>query len=324
MKRPAPLTAALAALAILATFAIGLIVGMEITRKPAAAQAAAAGDEAGWSPVPRELLQYRLRLRIPLPMEQPRGFAVGLDGALLVCGDRSLVVVDRSGTSKARWALEGAPRCVAVDGKGRVYVGMEDHVVALNPASGAMASWPDLGSQAIITSIAAAGSKVFVADAGNQMLLCFDTGGKLLSIVDRGFNLPSPFLDVGTSPDGTIWATNSGAHRVLRYSADGRPAGGWGEASALIDGFIGCCNPVHLAVLPCGSIVTSEKGVPRVKVYEPGGRLEAVVAGPRDFPPGTTTLAVATRKAHGGEVLVLVPAERAIRVYCHSEEGGDD
>jgi len=325
MKRPTLLTIALTAFAVAATFVIGLVVGGEITRRPAAAQPAAiTGDEAGWSPIPRELMQYRLRLRVPLPLEQPRGFAVSEDGTVFACGDRSLVVVDRSGTPKDRFPLDGAPRCVAVGGARTVYVGMEDHVVAVDPRNGLATSWPDLGSQAIITSIAPAGSRVYVADAGNKMLLCFDTGGKLLSIVDRGFNLPSPFLDVGVSPDGSVWATNPGLHRVQSYAADGRPTGGWGETSALIAGFIGCCNPFHMTVLPCGDSVTSEKGVPRVKVYTPGGKLEAVVAGPRDFPAGTTTLTVATRKAHGGEVLVLVPAERAVRVYCHQEEAGDD
>ncbi|HTO24128.1 MAG TPA: hypothetical protein VMQ10_16760 [Spirochaetia bacterium] len=325
MTRRRLLTVGLAALAVLCTFTIGIITGVEIARAPAAARTAAQQQpQEGWSPIPRELLQYRLRLRVRLPLEQPRGFAVGTDGTLFVCGDQSLVVVERSGAARARFDLEGRPRCVAVGGEHTVYVGLEDHVVALDTRSGAVTSWPDLGSQAIVTSIAVAGPNVYVGDAGNRMLLSFGRTGRLLCVVDRSFNLPSPFLDVSAGPDGTVWATNPGDHRVQKYSADGRAEGSWGDASAAIDGFIGCCNPVHLAVLPCGEVATSEKGVPRVKVYSPDGRLEAVVAGPQDFPPGTTTLSLATRKANGGEVLVLVPTERAIRVYCHSEIAGDD
>jgi hypothetical protein len=69
-------------------------------------------------------------------------------------------------------------------------------------------------------------------------------------------------------------------------------------------------------VLPCGRVVTSEKGLLRVKVHEPGGALQAVAALPEDFPPGTPSLDLATRKANGGEILVLVPGRRLVRVYC--------
>jgi hypothetical protein len=36
------------------------------------------------------------------------------------------------------------------------------------------------------------------------------------------------------------------------------------------------------------------------------------------------SLPIATRKANGGEVLVLVPGERSVRVYCHKEMTGND
>jgi hypothetical protein len=73
-------------------------------------------------------------------------------------------------------------------------------------------------------------------------------------------------------------------------------------------------------VLPCGSLVTSEKGLLRIKVHEPEGRLESVVATGADF-PGEVALDLATRKANGGEVLVLLPAKRSARVYVKSAAG---
>ena len=87
-------------------------------------------------------------------------------------------------------------------------------------------------------------------------------------------------------------------------------------------GFGGCCNPAHIAQLPCGRIVTSEKGLLRVKVYEPDGKLYAVAAVPRDFPAAEKSLDIATRKANGGEILVLVPAARAVQVYAGKTNAG--
>jgi hypothetical protein len=320
----------LSIVAIVATFGIGLIVGREITRPPAIAQAPAPdalgayGQLGAYDAASPELLVYRLRLRIAVPLDQPSGFAVRQDGTVVACGDKAVVVLGRTGAQKARFDLGEEPTCIALGGEKTIYVGLRDHVAALDASTGAVTDWPDLGSQAIVTSITAAGSSVFVTDAGNHMLLRFDTRGKLRGIVDSSFVVPSPYFDASASADGSVWVANPGAQQVRHYSVDGRLMGSWGRASAQVDGFLGCCNPAHIAVLPCGAVVTSEKGVPRVKVYEPDGRLNSVVALPSDFPAGTVSLPVATRKANGGEVLVLVPGERAVRVYCHREMAGND
>ena len=68
--------------------------------------------------------------------------------------------------------------------------------------------------------------------------------------------------------------------RIETYTPDGTLWSFWGESSATIEGFFGCCNPAHIAVLPDGRIVTAEKGLLRVKVFAPDGTFDGVVAGP--------------------------------------------
>jgi hypothetical protein len=41
--------------------------------------------------------------------------------------------------------------------------------------------------------------------------------------------------------------------------------------------FVGCCNPVNLAIAPDGKVITAEKMISRVKIYEPDGKLLAVI-----------------------------------------------
>jgi sugar lactone lactonase YvrE len=316
---------ALVAVAVLATFGIGFFVGRELTRPPAPApqEPALRYDLTPFAKVDPQLLGYRLRLKVPIDLSRPRGIACLQDGTIYACGDRALLAVDHQGAVKARYALAGEPNCVAAGSDGRIYLGMQDHVEVLDPVTGRTTEWPDLGPQAIVTSVAAADSALFVADAGNRMVLRFDSDGRLASRIDLDFVVPSAYFDLAVAADGSLWVANPGRHLVQRFSPDEKLIASWGKETLEIDGFGGCCNPVQIALLPCGSLVTGEKGLPRVKVYEPDGKLAAVVAAPADFPPGEAGLDLATRKANGGEILVLVPGERAVRIYCKKEVAGD-
>ena len=96
----------------------------------------------------------------------------------------------------------------------------------------------------------------------------------------------------------------------------------WGTASLAASGFGGCCNPSHIALLPDGSLVTSEKGLPRVKVYDADGTFRAVVAGPESFRPGTVGLDLAVDDE--GRVLVLDPSREELRIFVPRKgEGGE-
>lgn len=309
---------ALGSVAALATLGIGFFAGREAARAPASSPPSASAPAADVLPataVPAELLGYRLLLSVPLALERPRGIASEADGTIWACGDRALLAAARSGAVEARHAIEGEPTCVAAGGDGRLYVGVGDHVEVVDPATDGVTRWPDLGPEAIVTSIAVGAAGVFVADAGNRMVMRFDADGRLAGTTGSGYRVPSPYLDVAAAPDGGLYVTDPGAWSVRRYSRSGELEASWGTSSPEIAGFLGCCNPVELAVLPCGMVVTAEKGLLRVKVYESDGRLVSVVAVPQDFPAAEVRLDLATRKANGGEILVLVPVERAVRIY---------
>ena len=53
-----------------------------------------------------------------------------------------------------------------------------------------------------------------------------------------------------------------------------------------LEGFTGCCNPVNFAILGDESFVTCEKGLVRIKVYDPEGEFVGVVAGPEQLARG--------------------------------------
>ncbi|MBU4493955.1 MAG: hypothetical protein KJ874_01485, partial [Acidobacteria bacterium] len=95
----------------------------------------------------------------------------------------------------------------------------------------------------------------------------------------------------------------------------------WGEASMDIEGFCGCCNPSHFAVLPDGSFVTSEKGIPRVKIYDRLGRLASVVAGPDRFDEGTKGLDTAADA--DGRIYILDPSRKRVRIFSEKKRDNE-
>ena len=233
--------------------------------------------------------------------------------------DRSILVFEPTGERLGRIELEEPARCLAVGQAGLLYLGLTDHVQVYTDTGHRQAIWAGLGNEALITSIAAAGDEIFVADAGNRMIMRFDSGGKLLGYIEGDGSdgpallIPSPYFDLLNAPEGTLWVVNPGYHRVQSYTIDGAYLGSWGYSSPEIEGFCGCCNPTHIALTPEGSFLTSEKGIPRVKEYDSTGTLKAVVAGPDRFAEGTAGLDLAADSR--GRVIILDPVYKAVRIF---------
>jgi hypothetical protein len=186
--------------------------------------------------------------------------------------------------------------------------------------------WRTHGENALITSLAASERFLFVADAVRRTVERLDTGGRDLGrIADAPdaathFVVPSPFLDLALARGDVLWVTNPGRHRIESYTLDGQALAAVGASGASIEGFCGCCNPTHIAALPDGRLVTSEKGLPRVKVLRPSGELDCVVAAGEKLAAGLVGLDLAVDEA--GRVLVLDPRARAVRVFAARHTGG--
>jgi hypothetical protein len=272
------------------------------------------------SAVDPSLLQFREERRLDVDLAAVHAVAAGPGGRIYVSGERELLVMDDNGVRR-RLDLPESGYCLAVAPTGRVFIGLLNRVGVVDADGPAVELWPPLNGQARITSLTVAEESLFVADAGNRMVVRYSLAGEILGRIGAadpaagvdGFHIPSPYFDVCVGHDGSLWAVNPGRHRLENYSADGRLRSVWGEPSGEVSGFCGCCNPTHLAIGRDGTFVTSEKGVPRVKVYSPAGRLEAVVAGPDQFAEGTVGLDLAVDES--GRILVLDPVAGAVRIF---------
>jgi hypothetical protein len=268
-----------------------------------------------------KLIAYKEEAPITTGFAINRGIAVGKDDRLYVAGDKAIRVFSNDGKQAAEIPIQWESRCFAVADDGALYVAIGHHVDVFGADGVRKSQWQCLGSKAIITSIAVGEKDVFVADAGNRVVVRFDKSGKKLGEIGKkdaaknipGFIVPSPYFDLAIAPDGLLRVVNPGHHRIEAYTFDGEFELSWGTPAATIEGFCGCCNPTHIAILPDGSLVTSEKGLPRVKIYDSQGKFQCVVAGCESFTEDTVIADLAVDSK--GRVLVLDPVKKAVRVF---------
>jgi DNA-binding beta-propeller fold protein YncE len=242
--------------------------------------------------------------------------AIAADGAVYIGGENAIEVVGGKTI-----AIDGTPSCLAVDDAGSLFAGMQDHVLVIS-RDGKRKRWPSPAEKAYLTSVDMDDWYVYVADAGSRRIWRykkeggepFEIGKKDWANGVRGFNIPSPFFDLAISrADGSLWAVNPGHHALENYRPDGMPLSKWEVSGMRIDGFSGCCNPSHFALLPDGGFVTAEKGLPRVKIHNVDGSLRCVVAAPDRFDEDASGLDVAVDV--DGKIHVLDPGRNQVRVF---------
>ncbi|MDR3111059.1 MAG: hypothetical protein LBU65_15425 [Planctomycetaceae bacterium] len=173
----------------------------------------------------------------------------------------------------------------------------------------------DDGNRLYLTSIAISDDAAYIADAGKRMIFKCNQSGRITKQFGAapppttlhqtssqqtsytasetapplfaGFAEVSPmFLSVTFSAkDNVVYVTNPGRCRVETFDADGtwKAELSWGDASSNFTGFCGTSNPVGLATLADGRVVTVERAINRVKVYETNGRIATVVASPNQL-----------------------------------------
>ena len=139
------------------------------------------------------------------------------------------------------------------------------------------------------------GKELVVGDLEKSQILFYEltgTEGKVTRKITKVFRLCCGIFDFcpGTAPDELIVA-NLGAFKVQTFKT-GVKAGEFGKRGSKPEEFLGCCNPVNVACLADGSIVTVEKTPTRVKIYDKEGKTCAKVTGLTELVEGCTTIPV--------------------------------
>ncbi|MGD2095790.1 MAG: NHL repeat-containing protein [Phycisphaerales bacterium] len=271
-------------------------------------------------------------------LNSSHSIALDSKGDIYVVGDHVVLVFDDKGDLLNKIELTDMPRCLTVTDDDRIYIGMKDHVEIYDDQGKRLATWQTLGKNALLTSIAVYKNNVFVADAGNRIVLRYDTSGRLVNRIGEkddernipGFVIPTPYFDLTVAPDGLLRVINPGRHRIEAYTFNGDLEFWWGEFSSSVEGFCGCCNPVNFVILEDESFVTCEKGLKRVKIYDPEGTFVGVVATPEQL-GGPARICVLPEECQTGgfdlavddkgRIFILDTVKNVVRIFSKKKAG---
>ena len=253
--------------------------------------------------------------------------AVGSADQVVALGDGHVRVFTAGGEPVRQWRAGDGAECLTVGPDGRVYMGGAGRVDVFESGGRRVGGFVfgDSAKPPSVSAIAVHGPDILVADASARIIRRFDATGRQLGLIgDQGktktFMLPNGRLDVNVDEAGVVRATDSGRHQVTSWALDGTPIARFGKFGMQDPAdFVGCCNPMNVATTPDGKVVTSEKMVARVKVFEPDGRLLAVI-GTEHFDRMCTQIHLAVDSK--GRILAADPVRRRIQVFSLAAPGG--
>ncbi len=324
--------------AVVGAFSAFVAAAFRVRPEPKPATRPAAGPGAGGplvqlkvAPSPaRSYEREYVRTLFPTPAFRTGllGIAIGPADEVLALGDGEVRVFDSRGVLlRALRAGEDAT-CLAAGPDGRVFLGAGARVLIVD-ATGKQSGNIAVGStgrQANITAVKVYKGELLLADAAARLIRRYDLSGRPLGIIgDKSkagsFILPNRSLDFEVDVKGVVRATDSGRHQVTAWTLDGNPLSSFGRfGMSNPEDFVGCCNPVNLALTPDGKVVTAEKMIARVKVFEPDGRLLALI-GPENFDPGCTHIYLAVDSK--GRIIAADPVRREIKVFTPAARKGE-
>ena len=270
--------------------------------------------------VDQGLVRWREARQVQLDSEDPRAM-VYTGGKVYLAAGNELQVIGSDWSRILRRTLPAGATCLAVAEDGWIVAGIGNRFVILNSEGETVAESEIPGEESNITSVAILGDDIYAADAPGRRVLVFNRELELTGefrgdsgVSDiHGFIVPGAHFSLAVNSEDELWITNPGIHALQNYTASGRLRSYIQRSSFGIDGFSGCCNPVHFTFLPDGKFVTSEKGIIRIKVITGTGEVESVVAPPELFRDGTRAPAVAVDD--NGNVLALDFDRNMIRIF---------
>jgi hypothetical protein len=275
------------------------------------------------------LILYREVSSFPVKVNEPKGIAVSGD-EIIVVAEKLLLKYDFSGNKIFRKETSDSAECVTVDSNNEIWVGTRHSVILFDQGGTLLKRWNSFGDHSVITSLAVSGENVYVADAGNRIVYHCNTNGNILSRIGEkddqtgvpGFVIPSPYFDLALDDSSLLWVVNPGRHTFENYNNDGSLRTSWGITSFKIEGFSGCCNPAHIAIMNDNSFITNEKGMPRIKLYDQHGQFKGVVASPDMFDQNSSVapdVAVDDRQ----RVIALDIERKLVRIFEKKEDGNN-
>ena len=198
------------------------------------------------------------------------------DNKLFIAAGQSLFILATDGNLVGKFPIGADLRDVVVSDN-EIYVLYPTRIAVFSIDGQPVRNWDACSYLSDYCSFAVYGNAVFVTDAANKEIVKYTTEGLFEGFVRSpiGFIIPSYSFDIDVWND-TVYVANSGRHIIEKYTLDGDYISSWGGPGVDAGLFAGCCNPVYMSFSPDGTLITSEKGNPRISNFDRNGNLNAV------------------------------------------------
>ncbi|MEO8189168.1 MAG: DUF2298 domain-containing protein [Acidobacteriota bacterium] len=208
------------------------------------------------------------RETLPVPAAEAAGSAAATD----VEPEEGPEIAQSAAEGSAPWERLKEPRGAAVDSEERVWIADFGHsrLRVFDARGGFLGGWGGRGTGQHgfreLCAVAAHGEDLYVADTWNGRIERFDLSGKWIASVSE---LYGP-RGVAVAPDGRVWVTDTGNHRVMVYEADltgGKVVGQKGSGTGQFSG------PIGIAVAAAGRVYVADTANRRIQTIDPDGRI---------------------------------------------------
>jgi hypothetical protein len=195
---------------------------------------------------------------------------------LFISAGQTVYIYDTEGKRLADFPAGQNVRDITVSDDG-IYLLYPTRIAVYSTNGQPIRDWEACSDLSDYCSLTIAGNAVFVTDAANKNICKYTTEGNFEKFIKSpaGFIIPSYTFDIDSWND-TIYCVNSGRHLIETYTLDGKFVSYFGNAGSEAGSFAGCCNPAYISFAPCGTLITSEKGNPRISAFGRNGKFKCL------------------------------------------------
>ena len=232
------------------------------------------------------------------------------DGKFFISAGQSVYIYNTAGTQLSSFSVKNDVRDITVENE-RIYVLYPTLIEVYDENGQLTLSWESCSDLSDYCSFALAGDYVFVTDVENSNICQYTKDGNFRRFIQspQGFIIPSYSFDIDSRGD-TIYCVNSGRHLIETYTLDGHFIASFGGAGTSGGFFAGCCNPSYISFTPEGTLLTSEKGNPRICSFEHNGNFKEVLLNSRLMGGGSVAY-----KVKADENRLFVAGKNKMTVY---------
>ena len=217
---------------------------------------------------------YKQAYSFKLPEEINRFELYG--NRLFISAGQSVYIFDTEGKQLATFPTGQEVRDITVAGD-EIYLLYPTRIAVFTMNGVLVRQWEACSQLSDYCSLTLAGDAIFVTDAENKNICKYSTEGYFEKFIHSpaGFVIPSYSFDIDNWND-TIYCVNSGRHWVESYTLNGDFIAAFGKSGSEAGSFTGCCNPAYISFTSGGTLITSEKGTPRISSFGRNGKFKSL------------------------------------------------